>query len=361
MVKTPLNIALIGAGLIGLRHLRVLSENSDYRVAGIVDPSDKVKTLCQERGVPHFKTTENLLAQIKPDGVIVAVPNQMHVSVGALCLNAGIPVLMEKPLADTLAGAAKLTALSVRVAVPLAVAHHRRHNPFMQEARDMITRGQIGRLIGVNGLWLTDKPDDYFNIPWHRELGAGPVLINAIHDIDNLRMLMGEIETVQAFADHSVRNHPVEETAAFILRFESGALGAMLFSDAVPSPFGWEKTVPENPFHPQSGHPCYVIGGTKGTLSVPTLELNLREPGDRWDTKVTTHLSQITPVDAYAAQMQNFADVIRGHAMPVVTAEDGFRTLATAHAILDAAQSARAINVTSKIESALCIADCENI
>ena len=349
----PLDIALIGAGLIGLRHLQVLTENPGYRVIGIVDPSDMVKTLCQQRGFAYFKTTEDLLAGVKPDGVIAAIPNRMHVSVGKLCLNASVPVLMEKPLADTLAGAAELTALSARTNTPLLVAHHRRHNPFMQQAREIIASGRIGRLIGVNALWLTDKPDDYFAIPWHRAPGAGPVLINAIHDIDNLRMLMGEIEMVQAFTDNSVRNHPVEDTAAFILRFKNGALGALLFSDAAPSPFGWEKTVPENPFHPQSGHNCYVISGTKGTLSVPTLELNLRESGESWGTKVTTHASQITHMDAYVAQMRNFADVIRRRAAPLVTAEDGLRTLAVAHAILEAAESGQAVRVGDRIDAAL--------
>ena len=84
--------------------------------------------------------------------------------------------------------------------VPILVGHHRRHNPIMRKAAEIIAGGGIGRVVAANGLWLSHKPKDYFDVAWRREAGGGPVLINAIHDIDCLRMLCGDVESVSAAA-----------------------------------------------------------------------------------------------------------------------------------------------------------------
>ena len=78
-------------------------------------------------------------------------------------------------------------------------------------------------------------------------LGAGPVLVNLIHDIDLLRFLCGPITSVRALMSNAVRRNPVEETAGILLGFASGAIGTVTVSDAVPAPWSWELTAGENP------------------------------------------------------------------------------------------------------------------
>ena len=77
------------------------------------------------------------------------------------------------------------------------------------------------------------KHESYFEADWRRRQGGGPLLINAIHDIDCLRFLCGDIESVQAIASSAVRGHEVEDTAAVIMRFENGALGVFFIASAL--------------------------------------------------------------------------------------------------------------------------------
>ncbi|PWG67525.1 gfo/Idh/MocA family oxidoreductase, partial [Enterobacter mori] len=83
--------------------------------------------------------------------------------------------------------------------------HHRRHNPLIAKAHQVIADGKLGRLINVTALWQLQKPDSYFDTPWRREPGAGFLLTNLIHDLDLLRHLCGEVVQVQAFTRNDVR------------------------------------------------------------------------------------------------------------------------------------------------------------
>ncbi|MGT2439683.1 Gfo/Idh/MocA family protein [Bradyrhizobium betae] len=109
--------------------------------------------------------------------------------------------------------------------IPMLVGHHRRHNPIIKSARETVASGKLGQLTAVVGLWLLKKPDDYFEVAWRREQGGGPLLINLIHDIDNLRFICGEIVEVQALTSNKVRGFAVEDTAALLLRLPMARSG----------------------------------------------------------------------------------------------------------------------------------------
>ncbi len=348
---TPLRIAIVGGGQIGKRHLKVLVENAAYRAAAIADPSPAAAILAKEHGIPYFADYQRMLDEARPDGVIDAVPNALHVAVGLACIERNIPVLVEKPIADALAPAKQLVNAAKTANVPLLTGHHRRHNPIMATAAKAIREGALGKITAINAMWLNHKPDDYFDVAWRREPGAGPVLINGIHDIDCLRMLCGDIDSVQAFAEHGIRKLPVEDTAAAALRFQSGALGTLLISDTVSAPWSWEWGSYENPFYPHESQNCYVVTGTRGALTVPSLDLCWHEPGQGWGHPLTRKRLPYIPEDAYIAQMHNFAQVIRGEAAPVVSGEDGLRTLASTIAISLSARTGQPVRISELLES----------
>ncbi len=348
---TPTRIAIVGGGLIGKRHLKVLVESPAYLAAAIADPSPAAASLAKEYGVPYYADYERMLDDVRPDGVIDAVPNALHVAVGLASIERKIPVLVEKPIADSLAQARKLVHAAKKANVPLLTGHHRRHNPIMTAAAQAIHSGAVGKVTAVNAMWLSHKPDDYFDIAWRREPGAGTVLINGIHDIDCLRMLCGEIESVQAFTEKRTRKFPVEDTAAAAIRFENGALGTFIVSDTVSTPWSWEWGAYENPFYPHESQNCYFITGTRGALTVPSLEMYWHEPGQGWGQPLTRKRLPYIPEDAYIAQMRNFAQVIAGQAAPIVSGEEGLRTLAATLAISASATSGQPVRIADFLET----------
>ncbi len=347
---TPTRIAIIGGGHIGKRHLKVLADNPAYRIAAIADPSPAAEILANQHGAPYFADYQRMLDAVRPDGVIDAVPNALHVAVGLACIERKIPVLVEKPIADSLAQAKKLVHAAKDANVPLLTGHHRRHNPIMTAAAQTVRSGALGRITAVNAMWLSHKPDDYFDIAWRREPGAGTVLINGIHDIDCLRMMCGEIESVQAFTGHGARQFPVEDTAAAAIRFESGALGTFLVSDTVSTPWSWEWGSYENLFYPHESQNCYFITGTLGALTVPSLEVYWHEPGQAWGQPLTRKRIPYAPEDAYVAQMRNLTEVIAGTAPPIMSGEQGLRTLAATLAISTSAKTGQPVRVADLLD-----------
>jgi predicted dehydrogenase len=340
-------IAVIGAGLIGRIHIGVLrSGNPDYALAAVADPSPTAAEEGKKLGYPVYASIDEMFEHAKPDGVIVAVPNQMHVKVGLACIARKIPIIVEKPVADSVAEALQLVEAGERAGVAILTGHHRRHNPIMRKAADVIASGGIGRVVAASGLWLSHKPKDYFNVAWRREAGGGPVLINAIHDIDCLSMLCGDVESVSAATSNETRRFPVEDTAAAVLRFKSGALGTLLVSDAVSGCWTWEMGSRENADRPNDTENCYIIAGTRGSLTVPYLHHRWHEPGqESWDVPLTQLRVPVRPADAYHEQMRNFANVIRGSEKPVLDGRGGTITLATTLAITRSAETGTQVRV----------------
>ncbi|MGH6945469.1 MAG: Gfo/Idh/MocA family protein, partial [Geminicoccaceae bacterium] len=92
-------IGVIGAGLIGKRHLSVLLGDPAYEAAAIADPSASAEALAKEKSVPYYRDYERMLDEVRLDGAIVATPNQLHVAAGLACIGRKVPILVEKPIA----------------------------------------------------------------------------------------------------------------------------------------------------------------------------------------------------------------------------------------------------------------------
>ncbi|MEM7747462.1 MAG: Gfo/Idh/MocA family oxidoreductase [Pseudomonadota bacterium] len=344
---SQVRIGVIGAGLIGRKHIEVLRYgHPSYILAGVADPSPEAKAEAQQLGYMCYDTAEELIDEAAPDGAVVAVPNQLHVKTGIACIERGVPIIIEKPVADTIPEALTLVEAAETAGIATLTGHHRRHNPIMRRAAEVIRAGTIGRVVAATSIWMAHKPEGYHDVQWRREPGGGPVLLNAIHDVDCLRMLCGDIETVQAADSRAIRGFAVEDTAAAIFRFKSGALGTLLLSDTVSSPWAWETTSGENPSFPVSGQDSIFIGGTQGSLAVPSLDVRWHNPGsESWSEPLSQRREHIVPADPYYEQMRNFAAVIHGDEEPVLSGRDGMLTLATTLAITQSAQTGQVVRI----------------
>ncbi len=336
----PVKLAVIGAGLIGRKHLEVVSAAAKCELAAVCDAFPGAAAVAEQYGVPFYQDYATMLAEQPLDGAIIATPTNLHAPVGIACAARGVPMLVEKPIAGTLAEGQQLLAAAAKTGVPVLVGHHRRHNPLMQQTRGIIQSGQIGQLVGVTAMFTLLKPADYFDVAWRTQPGGGPVLINLIHDIDNLRFTCGEIESVYAATSSQARGLAVEDTASITLRFAGGALGSVLVSDATPAPWSYELTSGENPIYPRQAQDCYQFCGTTGSLAFPSLKLWRYANPDAagWWHPLEEQSLPASLGDALTAQLAHFCRVIRGEAVPLISGEDGLKTLAATLAVLESAR-----------------------
>ncbi|QBF34283.1 Gfo/Idh/MocA family protein [Thalassococcus sp. S3] len=333
-----IRIGVVGAGLIGAQHIRAISSISGIELGGVVDPMRNA-----DPDLPWVADIETLMGQV--DGVILAVPNDLHAPLTLKCIDAGLPVLVEKPLAGTVEDGDRMVKAAEALGIPLLVGHHRRHAPRIAKAKALLTAEALGRLTTIHGQCWLPKPASYFKAKWRSGQGAGPLFINLIHDVDLLMHLCGPIVRVQAMESNAVRGAEVEETVVVSLRFTSGALGSLNLSDAALGPWSWELTAGENPAYPMTGQSCYWIGGTHGALSLPDLTQWRQEGGPDWWAPMSATRVPVDTMDPLVAQIAHFAEVIQGNAQPLVTGADGLRAVKVIHAIKQAARSGRAVDL----------------
>ena len=348
MAKT--RIAVAGAGIIGLAHMEVARRSPTCALIAIVDPAPGAAAIAAKAGVALYRSLAELFEKNRPDGVILATPNKLHLEQALQCIAVGMPMLLEKPITPTVREAEALVKEADRAGARILIGHHRAHSPIMARAKQLIDEGRLGKLVAVMGSAVFFKPDSYFaDAPWRREIGGGPILINMIHEVHNLRMLCGDIVAVQAIASHATRGYPVEDTVAIGLRFANGALGTFMLSDAAACARSWEQTSQENKAY--STYPdedCYVIAGTFGSLSVPTMRMKTyARPEDRsWWKPFEVSVAEMMRDDPLALQLEHFGRVVRGEAEPIVSARDGLQNLRITEAIAEAARNGSVIDTT---------------
>lgn len=347
MSKT--RIAIAGAGYIGLAHLEVTQASKTCTLSAIVDPSPAAVGIAAKTGVPLYTSIDELLARDRPDGLILATPNQLHVPQALQCIAAQLPILLEKPIATTVAEAEQLIKVVNDTGAKVLIGHHRAHSPIMAKAKEVVQSGKLGKLVAVMGSATFLKPDHYYNDnPWRKEIGAGPILLNMIHEVHNLRMLCGDIVAVQAFSSNATRGFVIEDTVAINLRFASGVLGTFMLSDTAACPRSWEQTSQENKAYASyADEDCYVITGTNGALSVPTMRLKTypRVEDRSWWKEFEVGVVGMVRDDPLKHQIEHFGAVVRGEAQPLVSARDGLQNLRVTEAIVQAAKTGQAVNL----------------
>ncbi|GAB7528397.1 Gfo/Idh/MocA family oxidoreductase [Pseudomonas sp. 3A(2025)] len=341
-MSEKIKIAVAGVGLIGRRHIELVQASASCELIAVVDPVALPADYLASLGVAQYADLPALFAAGKPDGVILATPNALHVLQALQCIEANVAALIEKPVALSVEEGTRLLAASEAKASRLLVGHHRAHSPLLAQAREVIGEGVLGDIVAVQGSALFYKPDDYFEAaPWRRQAGGGPILINMIHEIGNLRSLCGEIVAVQAMQSNAARGFAVEDTVCIGLRFENGALGSFLLSDSAACARSWEQTSQENASYPSyDDEDCYVISGKNGSLAVPTLRIKHYGSQPRsWFSPFQAAVAQVERRDPLALQLEHFCRVIRGLDAPLVTVRDGLRNLIITEAISEAARS----------------------
>ena len=341
-----IRLAVSGAGFIGKRHIATIAQCEHAELLAIADPATSTQALAEQYQARLYSDLETLLSQQKPDGVVIATPTELHEQGTLIALQAGAHVLLEKPIAPTLAEAERIIAAAAASGRHVLVGHHRRYYALTDKTRELVQNGALGQLIGVSGQWTSLKNTAYFQPDWRKKRESGPVLINLIHEIDSLRTICGELSSVMALANSNTRGFAKEDTVAIILNFANGALGTFLLSDTTPSPWTFEFATGENSAFPRQHQNAYRFMGSDAALEYPNLKLwRYPSAGRDWHHAMQAEEILLPLEDAFACQCQHFCEVIAGRAEPRITARDASRTLAATLAVLEAADSGQQIDL----------------
>ena len=338
-------IGLVGAGSIGLRHIHAIDEVEEISLVAIADPSPEVAGLGFARSIPVYAEAKNMFQVGGLDGVIVATPTKYHHQIVMTALTHRLTVLVEKPISATIEEAQEITRFARKQGCHVLVGHQRRYYPCSKTAREIIQSGRLGTLMAVTGQWTVRKDDPYYTPKWRREIEAGPILTNLIHEIDLLRFICGDIARVSAeITDHD-QHFAKEDAVAITMKFANDAIGSFVISDRTPTPWNWEMALGENAKFPKSGQNAIRIMGTNGALEFPNLVLwSHPDVNGNWQDEIRPEVIETPFVDAYKAQCQHLFAVIRGMQRPIADAENGTRSLeATLAAVRAATEGTRVI------------------
>ena len=314
-------LLLAGTGLIGHRHMQHILEHPDLELVGIIDP------LITDEKIEGVTTYSSLIDVNKhADGIILATPTETHADLTIQSLEMGLHVLVEKPVAASLLEADKMILASEKTGLSILVGHHRRHHPLVNETINILKSGKIGRPVAASLMWLMRKQDEYFDVDWRKGIDGGPIKQNLIHDVDTLRAFFGEIISVVGSGTNIVRNAKRHENGGVVLGFNTGMVATITFSDATPTPWGFEAGTGESPYIPKTNQSSMFIACTNGGLEFPTLKL--WSGASNWNEKPIMEHQNISEAVPLIRQLEHFSDVIRGKAAPIVDAKSARETLA---------------------------------
>jgi UDP-N-acetyl-2-amino-2-deoxyglucuronate dehydrogenase len=223
--------AVIGCGTISVVHLAAIRNLDGVDLVGVCDSdADRAAAAGREYGVPSFTSHTELVDGVRPDVVHICTPHDQHVAVAIDCLEAGVNVLAEKPVAATVAEAERLVAAARRHPdVKAGICLQNRYNAATRAARALLESGELGAVGGASATLLWHRAPEYYQArPWRgrkRNSGGGVLINQAIHTLDLLEWLLGEVVAVRGHTGRYALDGvvDVEDTASVLLDHRSAA------------------------------------------------------------------------------------------------------------------------------------------
>ena len=225
-------LLVVGSGSIGKRHIDNLLKLEAGEVFACDVRAERRAEAADRFGVETFATLSDALAR-QPDVAVVAVPPSLHIPVALEAADRGCHLFIEKPLAAAIERVGDLLDIVKRCRLTALVGCNMRFHPGLARVKDLLDRGAVGAVVSARASFGQYLPD------WHpyedyrsgysarRDLGGG-IILDAIHEIDYLRWLAGEMQSVACFAGRlSSLEIETEDTAALLLRFANGAIGEL--------------------------------------------------------------------------------------------------------------------------------------
>ena len=224
--------AVVGCGTIGRFHASAIAQIPDAELRGVYSASrSSAEKFIEEFPAPIFDSYEELLSADDIDAVCLCTPSGYHTEQAVAAMEAGKHVVVEKPMSLCLADADRIIETAEKTGMKVCVISQFRFSETVQEVRRALDEGAFGKVVsGSLSMSYYRSHDYYASGKWRGtwELDGGGCLMNqGIHGIDVFRYLMGPVKQLTAITKTQTRRVEVEDSAAAVLEFESGALGTI--------------------------------------------------------------------------------------------------------------------------------------
>lgn len=322
-------VAIIGAGVWAQNHLTGWRARNDAEVAVVVrSNAERAQETAKRWGVAEASADwQSVIARPDIDIVDICLPHDMHAAVACKALEAGKHVVLEKPVASTLEEAQLLAATAKRANRRVMVSENWIYAWTVQKAKAAITAGEIGEPFLVRSTMEMDVRPSFQGLGWRHDpakMGGGALLDGHIHAISAARYLMGEITEVAAIVKNQDFSAiaPLEDTAALLCRFASGATGSLVCS--------WTA-------QRHRPHTEFTILGNQGTIEFDTHERFFA---------VTRQQKRVEEVNLAASrgfveQIAHFMECVAKGTDPITTPDEQIGSLQVVLAAYRAATSGR--------------------
>lgn len=321
MAAEQIDVAVVGVGYIGELHARLYHEHRSTNLRAVIDiEEERASEVANLYNVPHAVTDiETALTEHDLDAVTVATPETHHREPTETLLEHDIFVLLEKPIADTVADARAIGEAVEESEAELLLGYCCRFHPQYAALKDRIDTGDIGDLRSISAARVASREVYDMVAGW-----THPMYYLAVHDIDMMRWYAGvDVTSLSASASAGFGEYEVPAVVTTTMRFEDGTVGLLETnwgrSEAYPSIRTDEIRVTGT-----NGHGRLIIENNDATVTtdgefdyLDTSELHDRETG------------------MYRFQLDHFVDVIHDDGQPIATWQDGLESLKVANAVIE--------------------------
>jgi UDP-N-acetyl-2-amino-2-deoxyglucuronate dehydrogenase len=233
-MKSNIRIGLIGCGRIAQRHAEHIIKNG-ILVAVCDIEIDKANNLAKKYNAKPYYSIENFLIDASEvDLVAICTPNGLHAEHSIKCLNAGIHVLCEKPMAISVYDCGEMLKAAEKNNRRLFAIKQNRFNPPVAAIKEVIDRGDLGRIFSVQLNCFWNRNSDYYKDSWKgtTELDGGTLYTQYSHFVDLLYWMIGDVKDVYALTENFAHKGIIEfeDTGVVVLQFFSGTIGTINYT-----------------------------------------------------------------------------------------------------------------------------------
>jgi predicted dehydrogenase len=339
----PIHIGLIGGGNITETHARAARTIPGVEIAAIQGSNaEKVNKLCREHGGKPYQDFDVFLAHRPMDLVVIGSPTGLHATQGIAAAKQGLHVLTDKAIDISTKRADALIEATDHAHVKLGVIFQDRAQPEIRRLKQWIDQGLLGKILFVDAKVKWWRPAEYYSDSRWRgashEGGGGMLINHAIHTIDLLLWLLGDVTRLQAHTATKLHKIPVEDTATALLEFANDVSGV------------FQATTAAFPGYPRR----VEITGTEGTVILEhdrIIAANLRNPPPGMNTVAApdSNASASSPVVSdfrgHQAVLEDFLRAIKENGKPLCDGREGRRSVAVIEAMYRASKNPSVVEV----------------